>query len=125
MALLVRDRQRIKLLEYLGNPENDYLTRSAMSTKVLGYKREEAIYRVFTPEEISAIEAEGLEIRRKKYASQIASVDNALMKRAREGDPQACKLVYQRFENWSESKNLNVDSKLRLVALDDVDAAED
>jgi len=70
---------------------------------VLGIKRT-TLYHHFTPAELSEIEKEGLDARRTKYASLIAHVDQGLLKRAKEGDPQAAKLIYQRFEDWTEKQ---------------------
>jgi hypothetical protein len=68
-----KDRHRIKLLEYLGNPENEWLTRSRLSTEALGFRRENQVYRVFTVEELNQIEVEALDIRRKKYIASPGS----------------------------------------------------
>lgn len=99
-----KDRHRITLLEYLGNPENGFPSRLELSVQVLGFKSQQHIYKVFTPEELSEIEREALDIRRTKYASRIAMVDQGLIVKAASGDAQAAKLVYQRFEGWSEKQ---------------------
>ena len=44
-----KERNRLKLIEYLGNPENEYLTRVSLATKVLGYKNPKMLYFHFTP----------------------------------------------------------------------------
>ncbi|RZB38007.1 MAG: hypothetical protein SRB2_00353 [Desulfobacteraceae bacterium Eth-SRB2] len=97
-----KDRHKQQPLEYLGNPENKFCTRYDMGTKVLGFKDNSTLYRHFTPNELSEIEVESLEIRRKKYSPEIAKVDLALLKKAQEGDVRAAKLCYERFEGWSE-----------------------
>ena len=107
MTLPAKQKHKTKLLEYLSNPDNDFPTREVMSIDVLGFKQRQQIHKVFSPEELQAIEQEALENRRRKYASQIAQVDSALMERAKKGDPQAIKLVYQRFEGWSEKHELS------------------
>lgn len=100
-----KDRHRCKLLEYLGNPENEFPTRLYMNDVVLGFKRSpQYIYTVFNLDELAEIEREALAIRRKKYNPEIAKVDKALLKLAQEGDSAAAKLCYQRFEDWSEKQ---------------------
>ena len=100
-----KQRHETNLIEYLANPENQFPTRTDMAKKVLGISRE-AMYQHFNPRELSAIEKQALEIRRTKYAPQIAKVDAALLNRALSGDVQAAKLAYQRFEGWSEKQLL-------------------
>lgn len=104
-----KERHRGKLLQYLGNPENEVPARCLFSTEILGLSNGEYIYQVFTPDELAEIEREALEIRRKKYATLLSNVDRALYNQCLKGDPQAIKLFYQRFENWSERKTLAVE----------------
>ena len=92
---------KLKLIEYLSDPGNEYPTRLEMATKVLKITQQ-TFYSHFTPQELSKIEAEALTSRRDRYAPELSKADKALLRRAAEGDPAACKLVYQRFENWSE-----------------------
>ena len=99
-----KERHKIKLLEYLGNPENDFPTRLYMNNAVLGFKAPTYIYVVFTLDELNEIEAEALEIRRAKYKPSIARADKALLDQAKAGDVAAIKLCYQRFEDWSEKQ---------------------
>jgi hypothetical protein len=108
MAWTSKEKHRAKLLEYMSNPDNDFPTREVMSLQVLGFKQRQQINKVFSVEELHEIEQEALENRRKKYASQLARVDKALMDRALDGDPQAIKLCYQRFEGWSEKQKHDV-----------------
>jgi hypothetical protein len=108
MAWTSKEKHRTKLLEYMSNPDNDFPTREVMSLQVLGFKQRQQINKVFSVEELHEIEQEALENRRKKYASQLARVDKALMDRALDGDPQAIKLCYQRFEGWSEKQKHDV-----------------
>lgn len=103
----VKERNKIKLLEYLGNPENDFCDRTTMAIKVLGYTDQSLIYRYFTGDELSEIEKEALAIRRKKYSPEIAKVDKAMLKEAKAGNDKAAKLCYQRFEDWGERKEMS------------------
>lgn len=93
---------RQKLLEYLGNPENEIITRCELSTKVLGYQQDNTIYQFFTPDELYEIMDEALVLRRKRYAAYLSAVDTGQLRAAAKGDAASAKLVYQRFENWKE-----------------------
>jgi len=114
-----RDRHRAKLLEYLGNPANDFLARSKYP-EILGVTRV-WLYKLFTPDDLSGLEKDALDLRRKQYARYIGQADRGLLKRAAEGDPQACKLVYQRLEGWTEKKRIDTDCTIRTIVLDDLD----
>lgn len=96
----IKDGHRLKLIEYCGNPQNPFPNRDVMSVDVLGFKHKSTIYKRFTPAELTEIEKEALEIRRTKYAADLARVDSGQLKKAAEGDAAAAKLVYQRFEKW-------------------------
>ena len=102
MARTTKEQYTAKLLEYCGNPENEFPSRTEMAVSVLGYANTSPFYKMFTPDDLCLIEREALEIRRTKYNPEIAKVDRALFKKAAEGDTQAAKLIYQRFEGWSE-----------------------
>jgi len=110
-----KDRHRIKLLEFLANPSNEWPNRSTLSKEVLGFKTVQQIHVTFTAAELDEIEQEALEIRRKKYASALSRVDSGLLKRAADGDPAAAKLVYQRFEGWNEKIGMNIEQLDRLI----------
>ena len=45
----------------MGNPENEFPYRMDMGPKALGFKDQAYIYQIFTPDEMSEIEAEALE----------------------------------------------------------------
>ena len=99
---------REKLLEYMSNPDNPVMSRTDLSIQVLGFSRASVLYTFFTPEEITKIEYEALELRRKRYAAKLMAVDMALFDRAITGDPQAIKLAYQRLEGWSEKQKSEI-----------------
>lgn len=99
-----KDMHREKLLEYLGNPDNEFLPRCKLSTDVLGFKQEKQIHQVFSPDELRELESEALELRRKRYIRHISVADIALLNKAADGDVPAIKLAYQRFEGWGEKK---------------------
>lgn len=60
-----------------------------------------------------------MDIRRRKYSSHLAEVDLALLKAAKEGNPAAAKLVYQRFEGWSEKTRVESNETKPLVVIRD------
>ena len=107
MGKRTKHQHRENLLDYLGNPANEFPTRRFMSEEVLGFaKSTQFIYKMFTLEELNEIEQEALAMRRLKYSPGIAKVDRALFKQALAGDTAAIKLCYQRFEDWGERKEL-------------------
>lgn len=126
-----RDKHRAKLMAYLSDPNNEMPTRDAMASEILGVRRS-TFYHHFSPAEISEIEAEALEERRKKYAPHLTQVDLAVLKKAKEGDAHAAKLAYQRFEQWSEKKQHEhsgpgggpVEMNVNFIGNDDGDKAD-
>lgn len=101
-----------KLLKYLGDPANEFITRQRLSTEVLGYKSSNQLNCLFTSAQIKDIEKEALDMRRARYAPHISDVDMALINSAKSGDTQAAKLVYQRFEGWSEKQIKEIEGNL-------------
>jgi len=102
-----KEVNRQKLLDYLGDPNNDFPNRKVMNDVVLGYdKSAQYIYKIFNVQELCEIEKEGLALRRTKYSPGIAKVDRALILKALEGDTAAIKLCYQRFEDWGETSRI-------------------
>jgi len=100
-----KQRHKIKLLEYLSNPENDFPSRTFLSINVLNFKNASQINRVFTPDELQEIEEEALAERRKRCARQSIKVDRNVIQQAQTGDnPKFCELYYKRFEGWVEKK---------------------
>jgi hypothetical protein len=91
ISMKAKERHKCKLLEYLGNPENEFPTRLFMNSQIIGFKDPTHIYRLFSLDELDEIEAEALEIRRKKYKPEIARADKALFKKAHDGDVSAIK----------------------------------
>lgn len=98
-----KERHRIKLLEYLSNPDNDFPNRTFLSQKVLGFSRAQQINIVFTPDELQEIENEALAERRKRCAKHSIKVDLNVVRQAQNGDnPKWAELYYKRFEGWVE-----------------------
>ena len=101
-----KETHRLTLIEYLSNPDNEFLNRAGLAIIALGFSSPCVLYHIFTPTELTEIEAEALEIRRTMYGAKLAQVDQAVLKRAAsdEGTAADAKLAYQRFENWSEKQ---------------------
>jgi hypothetical protein len=101
-----KEIHRLTLLEYLSNPDNEFLNRAGLATTALGFSSPCVLYHIFTPEELTEIEAEALEMRRTMYGAKLARVDQAVLRRAASDDGTAAdaKLAYQRFEGWSEKQ---------------------
>jgi hypothetical protein len=102
--MAAKEKHKETLIQYCGDPSNDFPTRKEMALDVLGFKKQETLWFHFTPDELCEIERDALELRRKKYNPEIAKVDLALMKKAAGGNVAAAKLIYQRFEGWSEKQ---------------------
>jgi len=110
-------RKRQKMIEFIADISNEIPTRCRLA-EILGYRSNSGLYRAFRPSELDEIEAEALELRRKGYSMALARVDYGLLRRAAEGDPQAAKLCYQRFENWvpAEKKQIDLTGEMRAQA---------
>ncbi|MFX0114190.1 MAG: hypothetical protein ACFFB3_06555 [Candidatus Hodarchaeota archaeon] len=109
--MTAKERHRIKIIEYYANPENKPIDRVTLAKNVLGFAHSVSLYRIFTPDELSEIENEAKEIRRRRYAVKLMQVDSAMMNQAMDGNDRAAKLCYQRFEDWSERKRSEITGK--------------
>lgn len=103
-----KTRNRTVILEYLADPRNEWLGRVQIARKLLGYTSANSMYAIHSPREIQEIELEAIDMRRTAYISKLSRVDDALFEKAYTGDVQAIKLVYQRFENWSEKHDMKI-----------------
>ena len=107
-GLSVKDIHRLKLLEYLANPENELFSRCAWAEKILKIDRS-VMYRHFNGDELTAIEGEALNRRRARYGIKLAQVDKALFDKAiGEGDVKAIELIYKKFENWNPNQKIEI-----------------
>ncbi len=116
MALSAKNKARTKLLEYLGNPENDFLNRAELSNDVLGYKNANQINVLFTASELAEIEDEALGLRKKRTAPQRSRVYAALLKEAEDGNLRAIKEYLDRTEGKVKD-NINLDVGFKLNEL--------
>jgi hypothetical protein len=91
-----RERHKRKLLDYLGNPENDFPARQEYAT-ILGIVVG-TLYRHFSPADMQEIENEAYEIRKKNSTRQRSVVLAALYKGATTGNVPAAKEFLDRTE---------------------------
>ncbi|MBC2713977.1 MAG: hypothetical protein HF978_01590 [Desulfobacteraceae bacterium] len=108
-------RHKNKIIEFIGNPENDFPTRTKLAE--VCEITEQGLRKHFTPDDFMELEQEGLELRRKRYTAHAAKVDKGLIKKAEEGDPAACKLFYQRLEGWNEKHGVELSGSVTLAGL--------
>jgi len=97
-----KNQAKEALVSYLSDPAKPWPSREELGVTVLGEEDGDKIYKLFTDGELSQIESQALDQRRKCYAGQLSRVDQGLFKKAEAGDTSAAKLVYQRFEAWAE-----------------------
>lgn len=105
------DDNRRKLIEYLSNPENEFITRTRMSIEVLGYSHKETMYQYFSPFELDEIEHEAFELRKKRSVNQQSEVYKALYDQAKKGNVQAAKEFLDRVSGKVDDV-LNVKGKI-------------
>lgn len=76
----VKERYKLRLLRHLGDPEIDFPPRRDYP-QIVGVSKK-TIYKHFTPLELSEIEAEAVDMRKKSCSRQRANVLSALYERA-------------------------------------------
>lgn len=118
-----KERHRTKLIEFIGNPENDFPDRTEMATSVLGFSQQSTLYRHFSSEELTEIERAGFEIRKGQTAKQRAQVYTALFNQAKKGNVQAAKEYLDRVEGKVADKvEAKVDSEVVIIVdIEDAD----
>lgn len=94
--ILAKERHRHRLLEYLGDWENNFPKRVEMPD-ILGIKRT-TLYKHFSPNELLEIENEGLELRKKNSGRQRAKVYESMVSEAKNGNTTAQKEFLDRTE---------------------------
>jgi len=99
-----KEHNKFKLLEYLSEPENEFLSRFDLSITVLGYKNARTIYRFFTPDELSEIECQAFDERKRKSVRRRSKVYDSLYTEAIDGNVQAAKEYLDRTEGKIQEK---------------------
>ncbi len=99
-----KERHTETLLSFMGNPDNKFPSRSEMAMEILKYNDVSAMYKIFATVDLSEIENEALELRKKYSAGNRAKVYDALIKAAGEGNVQAIKEYLDRTEGKTTDK---------------------
>ena len=103
--LTQRDKNRIRLVEYLSEPENSWPPRCEYAEKILGYKDHAQLYRNFTPTQLADIEAEAMENRKKRSARQRSALYQVLYAEGLQGNVTALKEFLDRTEGKVTEKH--------------------
>lgn len=98
MASTEKEKKRIKVIEYIGNPENDFPTRTEIALDVLGYTQKTSYYKLFETSEMADMEEKGLALRKENSKRERSIVYDSLLKEAKKGNVQACKEYLDRTE---------------------------
>ena len=113
-----------KLLNYLSDPDNEFLSRGQLSVDVLGYKQTQTIYKRFTLEELIKIEEEAQEERKRRTARPRAEVYTALLKLAKEGNVIAIKEYLDRTEGKVVTKLEHTGADGGAIEYNDIERAK-
>ena len=92
-----KQSHRLKLLEYLGNWENKWPKTQVDMAKILGISTR-AMRKHFTLAELTEIENEGIEMRKKAAAKPRADLYKALVKAGKKGQTSAIREFLDRTE---------------------------
>jgi hypothetical protein len=112
----VKEENKRKIAAYLGDPDNEWLNRTKLAITVCGYQGQRSLYRHFSPDELTEIENESLEERKRRSAGKRAVIYDAMFLKAKEGDVAAMKEYLDRTEGKVPNKvdaNLQHDGKLK------------
>jgi hypothetical protein len=106
------------IFEHLCNPDNPPVkNRLKEYMALVGYSKYgyPAFNKMFPRDELIEIENAALDQRRKQYANRLAMVDDGLFGKAATGNAPEAKLVYQRFEKWSDKNTDDSDARPLVV----------
>lgn len=93
-----KERNRAKLIIFLSNFEGAWPTRQDYSQTILGYKTDTQIYRTLSPQEITDIEAEAVEIIKAQSSRQRKELYQSLFEEGKAGNITAIKEFLDRTE---------------------------
>lgn len=111
--MVAKEKYKIKLLDLLSNPENDFPTRIECA-KMIGIGKCR-LYQLFTPAELQDIENDAYEIRKKNSTRQRATLLKALYEEGKNGNVSAVKEFFDRTEGKVVEKH-----DLRVSSLEDL-----
>lgn len=98
MASSGKEKRKMQVVEYIGNPENAFPTRTEIALDVLKYTEKTSYYKLFTTKEMAELEEEGLQLRKENSKRERAVVYESLLREAKKGNVQACKEYLDRTE---------------------------
>ena len=122
-----KEENRRKISTYLNDPDNEWLHRTGLGVTVCGYKDQRTLYKHFSPEELTEIENEALEERKRRSAGKRAVIYDAMFLKAKDGDVAAMKEFLDRTEGKIPNKNenkTNHSGELGLTLKDIVDSID-
>lgn len=96
LQMIAKERHKDKIIKYLSNWENEWLSRTDIAIEVLGFKKH-TLWRIFSADELNAIENEALEIRKKNAARPRQEAYKALQNQFEDSVP-AIKEFLERTE---------------------------
>ena len=70
----VKEENKRKISTYLNDPDNEWLHRAGLGVTVCGYKDQRSLYKHFSPEELTELENEALEERKRRSSGKRAVV---------------------------------------------------
>lgn len=109
----VKEKNWVLLVSFLSDPDNPFPNRQDYSQTILKYKNPTQIYRYFTPEELTQIEAEAMENRKARTARQRAKLYDKLYELGDDGNVTAIKEYLDRTEGKVKEKiETTVDGEL-------------
>ena len=94
--MTAKERHRMVLLKFLGDPENDYPARQEYA-KILKIAPS-TLYKHFSPADMLDIESEAYELRKRNSTRQRAELLVAMFKEAKKGNVSAAKEFFDRTE---------------------------
>jgi hypothetical protein len=107
---MVKEENKRKISTYLNDPDNEWMNRTSLGVTICGYKDQRSLYRHFSPEELTEIENESLEERKRRSAGKRAVIYDAMFLKAKMGDVAAMKEYLDRTEGKVPNK---VDANLQ------------
>ncbi len=109
----IKEENKRKIASYLGDPDNEWMNRTSLGVTICGYKDQRSLYRHFSPEELTEIETEALEERKRQSSGKRAVIYDAMFLKAKEGDVAAMKEYLDRTEGSVPSKlNAKIDGNM-------------
>jgi hypothetical protein len=121
--MTAKDKHKINLLKYLGDPENDFPTARQDYTKILDISIA-TLYGHFSPQDFQDIEAEAYDLRKKNSSKQRAVLLKTLYTEGKGGSVPAIKEFLDRTEGKVSDK-LAVSGKVDMnIAVEIIDSTK-